>query len=215
MASAGSSRRQVPFGGHQLAEYALAAALVVVGVHLGGRPAVVLAVAGAVIGGFAFVSKGPLAALRIIPRRLHVYLDLVLAAGFAASPLLYLHDLQLIPIVLSEAVAVLLVRMSFTTEIVPRPRPSRRAASAGVANASIGLSGSSDAVSAVAATAGRVVGTAFAKARGSDAPRVAARGLGRATGQARRLARAARTTKAAPDASQPVRVPPGSSAPSG
>ena len=121
MVSAGSSRRQVPFGGHQLAEYALAAALVVVGMHLGGRPAIVLAVAGAVVGAFAFVSQGPLAAVRIIPRRLHVYLDLVLAAGFAASPLLYLHNLQIIPIVLSEAVAVLLVRMSLTTEIVPLP----------------------------------------------------------------------------------------------
>lgn len=213
MASAGSSRRQVPFGGHQLAEYALAAALVVVGVHLGGRPAVVLAVAGAVVGAFTFVSKGPLGALRIIPRRLHVYLDLVLAAGFAVSPLLYLHDLQIIAIVLSEAIAVLLVRMSLTTEIVPRPRASRHPAPAGAANAS-SSSGSSDAVSAVAATAGRVVGTAVAKARGSDAPRVAVRSLGRATGQARRLARAARATKAARDSSQPVHVPPGSSAPS-
>ncbi|MGO9964264.1 MAG: hypothetical protein ACLPUG_12670 [Acidimicrobiales bacterium] len=211
MASVGSSRRQVPFGGHQLAEYALAAALVVVGVHLGGRPAVVLAVAGAVVGAFAFVSKGPLAALRIIPRQLHVYLDLVLAAGFAVSPLLYLHDLQIIPIVLSEAIAVLLVRMSFTTEIVPRPRASRHPAPTSAATSS---SGSSDAVSTVAATAGRVVGTAVAKARGSDAPRVAVRSLGRATGQARRLARAARATKAARDSSQPVHVPPGSSAPS-
>ena len=78
---------------------------------------------------FAFVSKGPLGALRIIPRRLHVYLDLVLAAGFAVSPLLYLHDLQIVPIILSEAIAVLLVRMSLTTEIVPRPRAGRRAAS--------------------------------------------------------------------------------------
>ena len=213
MASVGSSRRQVPFGGHQLAEYALAAALVVVGVHLGGRPAVVLAVAGAVVGAFTFVSKGPLAALRIIPRRLHVYLDLVLAAGFAVSPLLYLHDLQIIAIVLSEAIAVLLVRMSLTTEIVPRPRASRHPAPAGAANASRS-SGSSDAVSAVAATAGRVVGTAVAKARGSDAPMVAVRSLGRATGRARRLARAARETKATRDSSQPVHMPPGSSAPS-
>ncbi len=194
MASAGSSRRRVPFGGHQLAEYALAAALVVVGLHLGGRPAVVLAVAGALMGAFAFVSKGPLAALRIIPRRLHVYLDLVLAAGFAASPLLYLHDLQIIPIILSEAIAVLLVRMSLTTEIVPRPRPSRRAASVGDAGVS-SPAGSSDAVSAVAATAGRVVGTAVARVRGSDAPLAVARGLGRATGHARRLRRAARAAK--------------------
>jgi len=207
-----SSRRQVPFGGHQLAEYALAAALVVVGVHMGGRPALVLVVAGAVVGAFAFVTKGPLAALRIIPKRLHVYLDLVLAAAFAASPLLYLHDFQIIAVVLSEAVAVLLVRMSLTTEIVPRPRPNRRGV-VHAANAS-GPSGGSDAVSTVAATAGRVVGTAMAKVRDSDAPLVAARGLGRATGHARRLGRAARAAKATPDPSQPVQVPPGSSAPS-
>ncbi len=199
MASTGSSRRQVPFGGHQLAEYALAAALVVVGVHMGGRPAVVLMVAGAVVGAFAFVTKGPLAALRIIPRRLHIYLDLVLAAGFAVSPLLYLHDLQIIAVVLSEAVAVLLVRMSLTTAIVPRPRPSRRGAQAGVADGT-GAGGGSDAVSTVATAAGRVVGTAVAKVRGSDAPLVAARGLGRATGHARRLGRAVRVAKT-PEAS--------------
>lgn len=170
--------------------------------HLGGRPAVVLVVAGAVIGAFALVSKGPLAALRIIPRRLHVYLDLVLAAGFAASPLLYLHNLQIIPIVLSEAIAVLLVRMSLTTEIVPRARQPRRSrvTSASVADAAT-PAGGSDAVSAAAVVAGRVVGTAVAKVRGSDAPLIAARSLGRVTGHARRLGRAARAAKAPPDAS--------------
>jgi hypothetical protein len=193
-ASSGSSRRQVPFGGHQLAEYALAAALVVVGVHMGGRPAVVLVVGGAVVGAFAFVTKGPLAALRVIPKRLHIYLDLVLAAAFAVSPLLYMHDLQIIAIVLSEAVAVLLVRMSLTTEIVPRPRPNRRAAQVGMMDGT-GAAGASDAVSTVAATAGRVVGTAVSRVRSSDAPLVAARGLGRVTGQARRLGRAARAAK--------------------
>jgi hypothetical protein len=119
---------------------------------------------------------------------------MVLAAGFAVSPLLYLHDLQIIAVVLSEAVAVLLVRMSLTTEIVPHPRPSRRGAQAGVADGS-SAAGGSDAVSTVAATAGRVVGTAVAKVRGSDAPLLAARGLGRATGHARRLGRAARAAK--------------------
>jgi hypothetical protein len=44
MASTGSSRRKVPFGGHQLAEYTLAAAFVGLGIHLSGRPAVVLLV---------------------------------------------------------------------------------------------------------------------------------------------------------------------------
>jgi hypothetical protein len=161
---------------------------------MGGRPAVVLVVGGAVVGAFAFVTKGPLAALRVIPKRLHIYLDLVLAAAFAVSPLLYMHDLQIIAIVLSEAVAVLLVRMSLTTEIVPRPRPNRRAAQVGMMDGT-GAAGASDAVSTVAATAGRVVGTAVSRVRSSDAPLVAARGLGRVTGQARRLGRAARAAK--------------------
>jgi hypothetical protein len=231
MASARSSRRQVPFGGHQLAEYALAAALVVVAVHLGGRPELVLLLAGAVVGALALVSNGPLAAVRIVPRRLHLYLDLVVAAGFALSPLLYMHDLQVIPIVLSEAVAVVLVRMSLTTEIVPRQRPRRGVLSALSAPAvpaappapgtlaapsapAADPAGGSDAVSAAAATAGRVVGTAVAKVRDSGAPLVAARSLGRAAGHARRLGRAARATRATSDAPNPVAVPPGPSKPS-
>ena len=125
MASPELSRRQVPFGGHQLAEYTIAAALFGVGIHVSGRPEFVLIAGGGVIGALAFVTKGPLAAVKLLPKRLHLSLDLVVAALFAISPLLYLHDLQIIPIILCEAVAVLLVRMSFTTEIVPRPHPER------------------------------------------------------------------------------------------
>ena len=125
MASPKLSRRQVPFGGHQLAEYTIAAALFGVGIHVSGRPEFVLIAGGGVIGALAFVTKGPLAAVKLLPKRLHLSLDLVVAALFAISPLLYLHDLQIIPIILCEAVAVLLVRMSFTTEIVPRPHPER------------------------------------------------------------------------------------------
>ncbi len=216
MASARSSRRQVAFGGHQLAEYALAAALVVVAVHLNGRPELVLLLAGAMIGALVLVSNGPLAAVRIVPRRLHLYLDLVLAAGFALSPLLYVHDLQVIPIVLSEAVAVVLVRMSLTTEIVPRQRHGRGVVSApaGPSAPAAGPAGGSDAVSTVAATAGRVVGTAVAKVRDSGAPLVAARSLGRAAGHARGIGRAARAARATSDAPHPVVVPPGPSKPS-
>src|SRR5271166_360837 len=119
------SRRQVPFGGHQLAEYALGAALIGVGLHLSGRPAVALVVGGGLIGALAIITKGPLAAVRLLPKRVHLYLDLVLALGLALSPALYLHNLQVVPIILTEAVAVVLVRMSITTEIVPRPAPER------------------------------------------------------------------------------------------
>jgi hypothetical protein len=245
------SRRQVPFGGHQLAEYTLAAALVAVGVHLNGRPEFVLIAGGGAVGALSLVTKAPLAAARLLPKRLHLHLDLVLAAGFAVSPVFYLHNLQVIPIILCEAVAVLLVRMSFTTEIVPPPRPERigppsRAARLGALLSQRGASGRrapvgtaapgspsttgaaeekapgsdrvasavtstsasrADAAAAVAATAGRVVGTAVAKARNSGAPSAAARGLGRATGHARRIGRAARSARSVPGGSQGV--PPG------
>jgi len=270
MAAREGSRRQVPFGGHQIAEYAVAAALVAVGIHLNGRPAAVLVVGGVLIGALALVSKGPLAAARVVPRRLHLNLDLVLGLAFALSPVLYLHDLQVIPIVLSEAVALLLVRMSLTTQIVPHPRPdkgvtgspaarlaalfaarpsrttsepratagsadsvsveradselvptSNTAVTIGAADA-IALSAAvdaeaspgadksrpSDPAGAVAATAGRLVGTAVAKARDSDVPSVAARSLGRATGHARRIGRAARAARAAPDATTSAPAPP-------
>jgi hypothetical protein len=262
------SRRQVPFGGHQLAEYTLAAALVGVGIHLNGRPALVLIVGGGVIGALSLVSKGPLAAARLLPKRLHLYLDLLVAAAFALSPLAYLHNLQVIPIILCEAVAVLLVRMSLTTEIVPRPRPERtgppsRAARLGAmlasrppratkeqmgaaapgsaarpgsapasaagsrsgrrptaaAPATSGASTDSGASRAetaalVATTAGRVVGTAVAKARNSGAPAAAARGLGRATGHARRIGRAAREARSAPAPAEPGPAPAGPATPS-
>jgi hypothetical protein len=261
MASTDSSRRQVPFGGHQFAEYTLAAALIGVGIHLNGRPALVLIVGGGVVGALSLVSKGPLAAARLLSKRLHLYLDLLIAAGFALSPLAYLHNLQVIPIILCEAVAVLLVRMSLTTEIVPRPRPERtgppsraarlgallasrppratkeqmrapapgRAAAGsaadsarrptGAAPPSSGASAESgasraDAAALVATTAGRVVGTAVAKARNSGAPRAAARGLGRATGHARRLGRAAREARSAPAAAEPGPVPAAPATPS-
>jgi len=212
MASAGSSRRHVPFWGHQLAEYALAAALMVVGLHVTGRTELVLLLSGGALAVLAAVTKGSLAALRIVPKRLHLVIDLVLAASFFASPLYYLPSLPPIPIIISEAVAVVLVRMSFTTEIVPAPRPERQPAFARGGRSSSSAASSEGAPTAVA-TAGRLLGTAVARARDSRAPLTAARGLGRMTGQARRLGRAAAAGKAAPEAEQPVSVPPASSTP--
>jgi hypothetical protein len=220
-ASAVSSRRSVGFGGHQLAEYALAAAVAVVGLHLSGRSEFVLAVGGGLLAMSAITAKGPLAAWRVVPRRLHLYLDLPLAACFAVSPLLYLPGLPVIPIVISEAVAVVLVRMSLTTEIVERPRTERRArrgqapSASGAARATSDATtgptrapnDSPDAVTIAAGTAGRLLGTAVARARDSGAPLAAARGLGRATGHARRLGRVASAGKTVPPAPQSSGVP--------
>jgi len=212
-------RRHVPFGGHQLAEYSLAAALAVVGLHLTGRPELVLVIAGGVLALFAVTSKGPLAAWRIVPRKLHLYIDLPLAACFALSPLVYVPSFPLIPIIISEAVAFVMVRMSLMTEIDPRPRPERGGRRKGSSPAgayradggragALGATEAPDAVTVVAGTAGRLLGTAVKKARGSGAPLAAARGLGRATGHARRIGRAATAAgKEAPRAPQPVVVP--------
>jgi hypothetical protein len=209
MAPGGPSRRQASFGAHQVAEYALAMALVVVGLHVNGRTELVLVVSGGLLALLSIVSKGSLAAWKIIPRRLHLAFDLVLAACFALSPVLYLPSYPVIPIVIGEAVAVVLVRMSLTTEIVPAPRPDRGAARA---RAAAGRP-SSGASSTAAASAGRLIGSAVSRARDSRAPLNAARGLGRATGHARRLGRAAAGAKPAPDATRSVAVPPAPSEP--
>jgi len=211
MASGGLSRRHASFGAHQVAEYVLAVALVVVGLHMTGRTELVLVGSGGVLVLLSVMSKGSLAAWKIIPRRLHLVIDLVLAACLALSPVLYLPGYPAIPIVISEAVAVVLVRMSLTTEIVPRPRPEQSADRAQAAPA--GGRPGAGVSSTAAASAGRVFGTAVARARESRAPLNAARGLGRATGHARRLGRAAAARKTAPNASPPVSVPPGSSEP--
>lgn len=215
MASAASSRRHVPFWGHQLAEYALAAALIVVGLHVTGRTELVLALSGAGLAVLTAITKGPLAALRIVPKRLHLVIDLVLAASFFAAPLYYLPSIPPIPIIISEAVAVVMVRMSFTTELVPAPRPprpTRRIAPRAAGNFETPgpgpvPGGSREAPSTAASTAGRLFGTAMAKARDSRAPLTAARGLGRMTGQARRLGRAAAAAKASAAADRTVSVP--------
>ncbi len=212
MASDGSSRRNASFGAHQVAEYALAVALVVVGLHVTGRTELVLTASGGALVLLSIVSKGSLAAWKVIPRRVHLALDLVLAACFAFSPLLYLPGYPVIPIVISEAAAVVLVRMSLTTEIVPRPRPERGGSPARAAPG--GSPARADAPSTAAASAGRLLGTAVARARDSRAPLHAARGLGRATGHARRMGRAAAAGKPASDASREMSVPPGSSQPS-
>ena len=168
MASGESSRRHATFLAHQVAEYALAVALVVVGLHMTGRTELVLVASGGVLVLLSVMSKGSLAAWKIIPRRVHLVIDLVLAVCFALSPVLYLPGYPAIPIVISEAVAVVLVRMSLATEIVPSPRPEKGVPreQAAPARPSPGAGSSSTA----AASAGRLFGTAVARARESRAP---------------------------------------------
>jgi pyruvate/2-oxoglutarate dehydrogenase complex dihydrolipoamide acyltransferase (E2) component len=205
-----SGRRRVPYLGHQLAEYVIAAALIGIGVHATREPkAVICSIAGA-LALFALVSGPPLGIFKLVGRRLHLIGDLVFAAAIALSPLLYLHDAQPIPIVVSLAVALVLVRMSLSTEIVSKPRGVRGAAPtpAPAARAPVqapapapapaaSAAGSMSAGEAAAAAAGRSVARVVALAKQSDVPTAAARSLGRATGHARRIGRAAKAARAA------------------
>ncbi|MGD1012370.1 MAG: hypothetical protein ABR925_07565 [Acidimicrobiales bacterium] len=198
------ARRRVPFGGHQVAEYALATALLGGAFNVSGRPGLLLLIGGLALALRALLSRGPLSVLKIVPRALHLWGDLLLAVAFALSPLLYMHDLQPVPIILSEAVAVVLVRMSLTTEVVPRPRlPFGRSGTLIFGRPSGASTDQSGSISTVATSAGRTVGKAIADARGSDVPKRAARGLGRAAGRARRLGREARSGSPTRPASAP------------
>ena len=198
MAPAASTRRHVPFWGHQLAEYALAAALIVVGLHVTGRTELVLALSGGALALLAGTTKGPLAAVRVVPKRLHVVIDLVLAAGFFVAPLYYLPSVPAIPIIISEAVAVVLVRMSFTTELVPAVRPAAQARARQPRRGPVATRPPPARPSRPRLPLRRLAGSSAPpsrRARESRAPLTAARGLGRMTGHARRLGRAAAAGK--------------------
>ena len=130
MDSAEAGRRHVPYLWHQVAEYLVAAAFAVIALHANGQvEAVMLACSGLLVLS-TLLSGPPFGALRVFPPRAHLALDVFVAAAFALSPLLYLRHLSPIPVVVSEAAAIALLRLSFMTEIGPRPKRARGAAAA-------------------------------------------------------------------------------------
>jgi hypothetical protein len=96
----------------------------------------VLLAAAAYLVALAMFSRGPLGAVRILGPRLHQVFDLVLVAGLVVSPLVVQRavagaDLDTAGIVIVEALAIVLLRMSTRTHYVPARPPALAAASSG------------------------------------------------------------------------------------
>jgi hypothetical protein len=115
------SRRRVPFFGHQIAEYVVAIALIAVGFHLSGGAEASLLTAGFLLAVLNIVTKGPLGAFPWLSRAAHHAGDVVVAALLAVAPVFAHRYLHVWGIVLSEAVAVLIVWMERATRYTAPP----------------------------------------------------------------------------------------------
>jgi hypothetical protein len=123
------ARQRVGFLAHQAVEYVLGAALVVSGVHVAGAVQLLLIGLGVVLILLSAFTRGPLGAARLIGRRLHHVLDLVVVGVLAISPLASLHHPNVGAIAVAESVAVLLVRIERGTNYGVAAPPARAALS--------------------------------------------------------------------------------------
>ena len=119
-------RRRVPFLGHSVAEYVLAAALIASGVHASGAAELLLVVVGAALVVLNAATAGPLSAFRLLSRRAHHAGDLVVIAALVVSPLVELHRFHLLGLIAAEVVALVLLRIERTTRYADPPRGARR-----------------------------------------------------------------------------------------
>ena len=118
----------MPFGLHQGAEYLLAAFLAETALHLrAGTQTALLAGAGA-IALLAFLTRGPLGLIRLLPPRLHQIGDVVVLAGLAIEPVVVASGRSLTSILVAEVGAIAVARLAWSTRYTPSPRPvaSRR-----------------------------------------------------------------------------------------
>ena len=185
-ATGSPSRRVVGFLGHQIAEYLLGATLIAVGFHLGTSrvaPEAVLISTGLALVLLGAATAGPLGALRLLSRRVHHVGDAVIIAGLACSPLAMLPHLDVLAVVLAEAVALLLVRIERGTSYRDAPRPARPTPGERPPSGLARQLGRTTSQAGAAAVALAPVAEKVA--------RVSARRLGAATGAARRAGRAA------------------------
>lgn len=107
--------RWLPLGAHQAVEYLLGALLVATSLQLAGSTQATLAGAGAAIIALAALSQGALGLLGAVGPRTHRVLDPALALALAASPVLYRDHLDAAAVIVSEACAVLMLRMATLT----------------------------------------------------------------------------------------------------
>jgi ABC-type xylose transport system permease subunit len=121
-ATRASVRRQVAFVGHQLVEYGLAIALLIVAAEQRGSVGLVLAVVGGLLGALALTTKSRLGVFRFLPLPVHHALDVVLALLCASSPAWALGVLHLPGSIAAEIMAALLLWMERLTSYRDRPR---------------------------------------------------------------------------------------------
>jgi hypothetical protein len=79
---------------------------------MSGRGQLILLAAAATVAVLTAVTCGPLAVARLIPRRLHLVLDGVVAVALAVSPLAMGRDRTLTAVIVAEAAAVALLRLA-------------------------------------------------------------------------------------------------------
>lgn len=119
-ADAPRRRRPIAFGVHQLFEYFLAVALVVLSVHIGHSD--LLVAGGAIFGLLAVTARGPLGLVRICGPRLHAVLDVAAAVLLAGAPLVRPLRPGVLGIVVIELVAVAWLRVTMLTRYTSRAR---------------------------------------------------------------------------------------------
>ena len=119
-----------PFWLHQLVEYIVGLVLVAQGLQ---SPApVVPAVAGALVIFNAAATPGPLSAFRVVPRRLHGVLDIVVIALIAVAAFQPWVEVDLVSRLLLVMIGVVLASVWFYTDFAERAdRKQRRADAAG------------------------------------------------------------------------------------
>jgi hypothetical protein len=189
--------RIIPFAVHEASEYVLGAGLVVLGAHVSGHMSLALFAAGGAWCLLGALSKGRLGIFRLLGRRAHSMLDLLLVALLALSPFVVRHRLDWIAVGAAEAVALILARISLwtiyapsaaspaaflATSGAPAPPPGRAEGAEGPSKVT-SLARSAGRTAAVARKGAAVVGPQVAPAVAKSAHR-----LGRTIGAARRVA---------------------------
>lgn len=95
-------------------------------IQLGGAMERALLGGAVAIAVLAAATKGPLGAIRALPRGAHRALDAVVGAGLALSPLSALHHLDVVGVLLAEGAALVVLRLAFITRYhAPARAPGR------------------------------------------------------------------------------------------
>jgi hypothetical protein len=117
-------RRQVHFVSHEIAEYAVAAAIVAIGADTSGGLSREFLVAGCLLGALNVFTKGRFGVFKVLGRHLHHAGDVVIAVYLAAAPFFGFVERDVLAILCAEALAFLLVLIEQSTRYVdPKTQP--------------------------------------------------------------------------------------------